>query len=84
MIDVTLAEEYGFPELVVTLLFVVTDIEVGVEESLSDNCQFCNSYYISVPVCLFVPQISSPPLGSHVPVAMFLIFKGVWPGHKAV
>ena len=46
MIDVTLAEEYGFPELVVTLLFVVTDIEVGVEESLSDNCQFGNSYYI--------------------------------------
>ena len=51
-IDVTLAEEYAFPEVVVTFLFVAADIEVGVVESLSDNCQFGNSYYIRFPfVC---------------------------------
>ena len=31
----------------------------------------------NIPIRLFALLISSPPRGSHVPVAMFLIFKGV-------
>ena len=46
LIDETLAEEFAVPELAFTFLFVGADIEVGVLESHSDNCQFGNSYYL--------------------------------------